>query len=91
MPFATVDTHKVAGIVYNDEPDEVAPFSAANACSRQIADLVVNFLLTEQGAGRIPDEFPPFQSGVGTSRLVLVQSTRRISLSAKGWCRCHSF
>ena len=72
-PFATVAPQKVTGIVYNDEPDEAVPFTAPNACSRRIADLVVEFLLKERAAGRIPHEFLPLQSGVGNVANAVLQ------------------
>jgi succinate CoA transferase len=64
-PFAHVDPAKIVGVVETDEVDGVLPFHAPDACSRQIADHVVRFLLDEKAAGRIPPEFLPLQSGVG--------------------------
>lgn len=65
VPFATVDPAKVVGVVQTDEPDDVAPFSAPDAVSQQIAGHVIEFLLHELRAGRIPPDFLPLQSGVG--------------------------
>jgi acetyl-CoA hydrolase len=64
-PYAGVDPRKVVAVVRNDEPDDVSPFDPPNAVGRAIADRVVEFLLNEMKAGRIPREFLPFQSGVG--------------------------
>ena len=64
-PYATVDPRKVIGIVENDEPDHVAPFSPPDVPSHKIAEHVVRFLLNEMRAGRIPPEFLPLQAGVG--------------------------
>jgi propionyl-CoA:succinyl-CoA transferase len=52
-------------VVESDEPDHVADFAPADAVSRRIADHVVEFLLEEMRAGRIPQEFLPLQAGVG--------------------------
>jgi acetyl-CoA hydrolase len=64
-PFATVDPHKIVGVVETDEADGVPAFSPPDACSEQIAGHVVDFLIGELRAGRIPQEFLPLQSGVG--------------------------
>jgi acetyl-CoA hydrolase len=64
-PYATVDPKKVMGIVYNDEPDRIAEFTPPDEISRRIARHVVNFLLEEKRAGRIPPDFLPLQAGVG--------------------------
>ncbi|HSL61731.1 MAG TPA: succinate CoA transferase [Desulfotignum sp.] len=66
-PYAQVDPKKVVGILENDEPDQVAAFSEEDAVSRKIADHVIRFLLAEKQAGRIPDQFFPFQAGVGNT------------------------
>ncbi len=64
-PYAVVDPRKVIGIVETDEPDRVAPFTPPDKASQTIADHVVEFLVSELRAGRIPPEFLPLQSGVG--------------------------
>ena len=64
-PYATVDPQKVMGIVYSDEPDRVADFTPPDEESRRIARHVVDFLLEEKRAGRIPPDFLPLQAGVG--------------------------
>jgi acetyl-CoA hydrolase len=64
-PYAGVDPRKVAAVVRNEEPDDVAPFEAPSPAHTKIAQFVVDFLVGEMRAGRIPKEFLPFQSGVG--------------------------
>ena len=64
-PYATVDPKKVVGIIFNDEPDHIDEFSAPDDQSLRIAQHVVEFLLNEKRAGRIPAEFLPLQAGVG--------------------------
>ena len=65
VPHASVDPRKVVGIVENDAPDDVAPFSPPDGNGRLIAEHVVDFLLAEKRAGRIPRGFLPLQAGVG--------------------------
>ncbi|MDE2506171.1 MAG: succinate CoA transferase [Planctomycetota bacterium] len=64
-PYAEVDPRKVVGIVRNDEPDDIPLFRAPTQSCTGIAGHIVEFLLRERAAGRIPPEFLPFQSGVG--------------------------
>lgn len=66
-PYAQVDPKKVVGIVENDEPDQVEAFSQEDEFSQKIADHVIDFLLMEKAAGRIPPEFFPLQAGVGNT------------------------
>ncbi len=65
VPYAVVDPRKIAGVVENDIPDDVAPFSEPDEKGRRIADHVVDFLLHEMHCGRIPSGFLPLQAGVG--------------------------
>lgn len=65
MPYATVDPRRIMGIIQNNEPDRVAGFSPTDAKSRKIANHVLNFLLGELWAKRLPKEFLPLQAGVG--------------------------
>jgi acetyl-CoA hydrolase len=51
--------------VHNEEADDVAPFDPPSAAHRKIAEFVVEFVLGEMRASRIPASFLPFQSGVG--------------------------
>ena len=72
FPYAHVDPKKVVGIIETNESDQVEAFSHEDETSRKIADHVVEFLLKEKSAGRIPPEFFPFQAGVGdTANAVL--------------------
>lgn len=65
MPYAVVDPRRIIGIIENNEPDRIQPFTPGDWRSRKIADHVLNFLLGEMWAKRIPKEFLPLQSGVG--------------------------
>ncbi|MEM1184398.1 MAG: succinate CoA transferase [Planctomycetota bacterium] len=64
-PFCTVNPERIAGIVRTNEMDGLAPFSPPDSTSERIAQHVVDFLLSEMRAGRIPGEFLPLQAGVG--------------------------
>mgnify|MGYP005838662357 CR=1 FL=1 len=65
VPFCSVDPSRIAGVVHTNEPDGVAGFDAPDEVSQRIAGHVLQFLLEELHAGRIPPEFLPLQSGVG--------------------------
>ncbi|MDW7740208.1 MAG: succinate CoA transferase [Bacillota bacterium] len=65
LPYATVDPKKIVAVIDNNEPDGMKPLVEPDEISRKIAHQVVDFLLDEQRAGRIPSEFLPLQAGVG--------------------------
>jgi acetyl-CoA hydrolase len=64
-PYAFVDPKKIVGIVETDEPDESGEMAPFGEVHNAIASNVVEFLVSELAAGRIPPEFLPLQSGVG--------------------------
>jgi propionyl-CoA:succinyl-CoA transferase len=64
-PYASVDPKKVLAVVETDEADSVADFDPPDENSRRIAQHIVEFLIGERKAGRIPPEFLPLQAGVG--------------------------
>lgn len=65
MPFASVDPDKIVGVVEVDEPDGIPGFTPPDQVSERIASHVVDFLLAELAADRIPPGFLPLQAGVG--------------------------
>jgi len=65
-PYAVVDPRKVVGIVESDEPDYVDMPETGNGFIQKIADNVLRFLFDEVLNGRIPEEFLPVQTGVGS-------------------------
>lgn len=65
VPYASVDPRKIVGIVHTNTPDALTAFSPPDDTSKRIAQHVVEFLLNERAAGRIPPEFLPLQAGVG--------------------------
>jgi len=64
-PVLRIDPRKVAGVVRSNALDGVKPFTEPDEVSKQIGSNVVNFLLGELHAGRLPKDFLPLQSGVG--------------------------
>jgi acetyl-CoA hydrolase len=65
VPYAEVDPSKVLGVVESDESDGGRAFNAPDEVSRRIAGHVSRFLVDELRSGRLPERFPPLQSGVG--------------------------
>ena len=64
-PLLKIDPKKVVGIVHTNEYDGVKTFTAVDETSEKIGANVVDFLIGEYRAGRLPKEFLPLQSGVG--------------------------
>ena len=64
-PYAIVDPAKVVGIVETSEPDTIAGFSPPDEVSEKIAQHVIDFLLSEMRADKIPKSIYPLQAGVG--------------------------
>ena len=64
-PVLKIDPKKIVGIIDTEEFDGVKAFTAVDETSTKIGNNVVDFLLGEYRAGRIPKEFLPLQSGVG--------------------------
>ncbi len=72
-PYLRVDPAKVVAVVETREPDAGAAFSAPDAVSTAIAVHVLDFLRGEVGAGRMPPELLPLQSGVGNVANAVMQ------------------
>lgn len=64
-PFAYCDPNRIIGVVRTDEPDGVAEARPSDETAERIASHIIEFLLNEMMAGRIPPEFLPLQAGVG--------------------------
>ncbi len=64
-PFVSVDPKRIAGVVETNEPDGVAAFGNPGEVGERIAGHVVEFLINEMKADRLPAEFLPLQAGVG--------------------------
>jgi succinate CoA transferase len=64
-PFFFADKSRIVGIVETNLPDEGNEFKPHDEESARIGEFVVDFLVSEQRAGRIPPELLPLQAGVG--------------------------
>ncbi len=64
-PFVAVDPRRIVGVVDTNESDAIKPFAEPDEASRRMAEHVVQFLMDERAAGRIPADFLPLQAGVG--------------------------
>jgi acetyl-CoA hydrolase len=60
-----VDPAKIVAVVRTNVPDAPVPFQPIDSVSQKIGSHIVEFLLNERLAGRIPDTFLPLQAGVG--------------------------
>lgn len=65
VPFAMVNPKKIVAVVEHDQPDGVAPFAKPNEVHEAISRHVVDFIVNEINADRIPPDFLPLQAGVG--------------------------
>lgn len=63
--YFTIPPEKILAIVETSAPDRNSPFTPPDACSRQIADHILDFFRFEIQKGRLPKELLPLQSGVG--------------------------
>ena len=63
-PFIEMDPGKVVAILFSDEEDSCAVFTEPDACSRRIAEHILDFIEHEIKRDRMPP-FLPWQSGVG--------------------------
>ncbi|GEO87857.1 acetyl-CoA hydrolase [Aeromicrobium flavum] len=73
-PYLKVDPAKIVAVVETREPDAGAAFSAPDDVSQAIASHALEFLRGEVGAGRMPPELLPLQSGVGNVANAVCQS-----------------
>ncbi len=71
--FVRMDPDKIVGVVETDEADELKSMGPSDSVSRRIAGHVVEFLHQELVEGRIPPDFLPLQSGVGSVANAVLQ------------------
>lgn len=64
-PFAVCDPERIIGYVRTNERDHVPASRPGDDVSDAIAGHIVEFLVNEMRAGRIPGDFLPLQAGVG--------------------------
>lgn len=61
-----IDPAKVKGIVWNNQPDSPSPIEPPDADTNIMAGHLLDFLRGEVKAGRLREQLPPIQSGVGS-------------------------
>ena len=66
-PYVEIDPKKIVGVVECNIPDEARAFTDSNPVTDRIGYLTAEFLVDEMHKGRIPKEFLPLQSGVGST------------------------
>ena len=66
-PYVSIPKEKVAGVVECNIPDEARAFKDSDPVTDKIGFLTAEFLVEEMHKGRIPREFLPLQSGVGST------------------------
>ncbi len=66
-PYMEIDPKKIVGVVECNIPDEARAFTDSNPVTDRIGYLTAEFLVDEMHQGRIPKEFLPLQSGVGST------------------------
>lgn len=65
-PYVECGLDKIAGIVESNIPDQVRDLEPPDEKSKRIAELVIEFLHSEQKKGLLPQKMLPLQSGVGS-------------------------
>jgi acyl-CoA hydrolase len=66
-PYVSIPKEKVVGVVECNIPDEARAFKDSDPVTDKIGFLTAEFLVDEMHKGRIPKEFLPLQSGVGST------------------------
>src|SRR5574344_1818175 len=67
VPYVAIPKEKVVGVVECNIPDEARAFKDSDPVTEKIGHLTAEFLANEMHRGRIPREFLPLQSGVGST------------------------
>ena len=67
VPYVSIPKEKVVGVVECNIPDEARAFKDSDPVTDKIGYLTAEFLVDELHKGRIPKEFLPLQSGVGST------------------------
>ena len=67
VPYVVVPKSKLVGVVECNLPDEARGFKDSDPVTDTIGHLTAEFLVNEMHQGRIPKEFLPLQSGVGST------------------------
>lgn len=67
VPYVVIPKDKLVGVVECNIPDEARAFKDSDPVTDKIGFLTAEFLASELQKGRIPKEFLPLQSGVGST------------------------
>ena len=67
VPYVVIPKEKLVGVVECNIPDEARAFKDNDPVTDKIGFLTAEFLVDEMHKGRIPKEFLPLQSGVGST------------------------
>ena len=67
VPYVVIPKDKLVGVVECNIPDEARAFKDSDPITEKIGFLTAEFLVSELAKGRIPKEFLPLQSGVGST------------------------
>ncbi|MBR1484074.1 MAG: succinate CoA transferase [Prevotella sp.] len=67
VPYVVIPKEKLVGVVECNIPDEARAFKDSDPVTDKIGYLTAEFLVEEMHKGRIPKEFLPLQSGVGST------------------------
>ena len=67
VPYVSIPKEKVVCVVECNIPDEARAFKDSDPVTDKIGYLTAEFLVEEMHKGRIPKEFLPLQSGVGST------------------------
>lgn len=65
VPYVACPPEKIKGIVRTSAAERTGEFKHPDEVSQRIAEYVLDFILHEVKRGRIPENYLPFQSGVG--------------------------
>ena len=81
VPYVSIPKEKVVGVVECNIPDEARAFKDSDPVTDKIGYLTAEFLVEEMHKGRIPKEFLPLQSGVGSTARVKDASACSLTVS----------
>lgn len=72
--YVEIDPQKIVGVVECNIPEEARAFKPLDAVTEQMGHNVADFLVSDLKAGRIPPQFLPLQSGVGTTSNAVLEA-----------------
>lgn len=72
--YVEIDPQKIVGVVECNIPEEARAFKPLDPTTALMGHNVAEFLVSDLKAGRIPKEFLPLQSGVGTTSNAVLEA-----------------